>query len=72
MSHRSWLRLDDYAGMCFGLLGLALATVGAALAFTVAPVGGYWVAVVGVLTGLFGVVLHWAKNWRRIFGVRSE
>lgn len=58
--------------MRFGLIGFAVAVAGAALAFTVAPVGGYWVAVVGVLTCLFGVILHWAKNWRRIFGVDGE
>lgn len=58
--------------MRFGLVGLALAAIGAALAFTVAPGAGYWLGVVGVLTSLFGVVLHWVKNWRRIFGVHHE
>ena len=32
---------------------------------------GYWVASAGVLLGLVGVVLHWAKNWRAILRVRE-
>jgi hypothetical protein len=56
----------------FGLSGLGIAAVGSALAFTVAPVAGYWIAVVGVLTALCGIALHWAKNWRRILGATHE
>lgn len=71
MSYRQVFRLDEYTGMRLGLLGLGVALVGTAFAFTFAPVVGYWIGVVGALTTLVGVVLHWLKNWRRIFGLES-
>jgi hypothetical protein len=58
--------------MLLGLVGFAVALVGACLFFTEFPRAGHWVVVVGVFTGLAGAVLHWVKNWRDIFGVRDD
>ena len=58
--------------MRIGLVGLVVALLGAALAFTVFPQAGYWIVVVGVLLGFVGAGVHWYKIWRRAFGVPKD
>ena len=62
MLNKQFLRIDGHTGMRFGLTGVAVALVGAVLAFSIAPDAGYWVACTGVLIGIGGAVLHWAKK----------
>lgn len=65
-------KVNERTGMLIGAIGFFIALIGAALAFTILPAAGGSIATVGILLGLLGGVVHFAKNWREIFHVDRQ
>ncbi|WP_093237911.1 hypothetical protein [Variovorax sp. EL159] len=63
--------INDETGARIAALGFFLALFGAALAFTFLPVGGYWIAVAGVVLGLAGIALHFVLHRQAIFRIKK-
>lgn len=65
-------KVSNETGIKVALVGFLVALAGVTLAFTLFPRLGYWLGVLGVLMGMLGAVLHFAKNWREIFFVDKK
>lgn len=63
--------INDETGARVATLGFFLALLGAALAFTLLPVGGYWIAAAGTVLGLAGIALHFVLHWQTIFRIKK-
>ena len=62
-------RITNETGLWLGGIGFLVGMAGAAIAFAAMPLTGYWIAVGGVLMGLFGILMHFVMNWREIFRI---
>lgn len=65
------MKVTTETGIWVGLVGLFVALIGAAVAFTISLPVGYWIAAIGAILGVGGVILHLVKNWRVIFRVEE-